>query len=474
MSDILDLGLFKWEGYDDFTVRDACQGVLVTGGIGSGKTSATGQLLASNYLEKGFCGTILTAKTDEKERWINYCKKYRRLDDLIILSPESGHRFNFMEYEIKRSDKGKGIVHNVADLLLKVIKSGYPDGNGNDQAFWDSSLENLVVNAVDLAMLTGNKRLEHIHDIVLSAPQTKKESEDPQFRKKSACMLALYHATSQTNAMPESIEKQILSRRCKNLEDYFLQTWINLAEKTRSIIEQMLSSFGSRFMREPLYSLFNTTTTISPDDVLKGKIILIDMPYLTFDRIGRDAQILWKYIFQRAMQRRTITPNSPPIFLWVDECQYFLNPKEDALFQSICRDKRVCSVYITQNLPNFYVHASGVGERGETLFKALAGNLSTKFFHANADVDTNEYAADLIGKDYLQTKNTSVGRGDSLVINQGKSETLAHIVQPSEFSKLMTGGPLNNFEAQAYVHRQGKTFQSTKSNYKLFHLNQLL
>ena len=120
------------------------------------------------------------------------------------------------------------------------------------------------------------------------------------------------------------------------------------------------------------------------------------------------------------------------------------------------------------------MHASGVGERGETLFKALAGNLSTKFFHANADVDTNEYAADLIGKDYLQTKNTSVGRGDSLVINQGKSETLAHIVQPSEFSKLMTGGPLNNFEAQAYVHRQGKTFQSTKSNYKLFHLNQLL
>ncbi len=41
-----------------FTIRDACQGVQVFGGTGSGKTSGSGRALALSYLAYGFGGLV--------------------------------------------------------------------------------------------------------------------------------------------------------------------------------------------------------------------------------------------------------------------------------------------------------------------------------------------------------------------------------------------------------------------------------
>lgn len=477
MNDHLDRVLFQWQHGDFFQIRDAVMGIIITGGIGSGKTSASGNLIAGHYLRNGFSGTVLTAKADEVDLWRNYCRKYGREDDLIIISPTSGHSFNFMEYESDRGDVGKEIANNIADVLLKVIKAGYQDSSGSDKAFWDSSLEELVVNAVDLCLLTGNKRFEHIYDIIQSAPKTHEQAKNSKWQINSKCYRAMTHVAKHLEKMEQTKYVLDQERRLHNIEDYFLDRWINLSEKTRSIVEQMFSAFGSRFMREPLYSLFNSITTVTPEDVFKGKIILIDLPYLIFDKTGKDAQILWKYIFQRAMQRRTIKPNSRPVFIWVDEAHYFLH-ENDIQFQSTTRSSRVCTVYITQNLPNFYLNCGG-GELGKTRFKALAGNLSTKFFHANSDMETNEFAADLIGKDWQWSANEGMSMGEKMSISSGHSETMAYLVEPSDFTKLKTGGPENNFQAQAIVHRQGKNFQvnignpePTYNSYKIVTLKQ--
>ena len=61
----LDAPLLRLSHKDVFTLRDACQGVHVFGGIGSGKTSGSGKALASAYLRAGFGGLVLCAKPDE-------------------------------------------------------------------------------------------------------------------------------------------------------------------------------------------------------------------------------------------------------------------------------------------------------------------------------------------------------------------------------------------------------------------------
>lgn len=454
-----------------FTIRNACEGVLIMGGLGSGKTSGSGALLAKKFLTNGFGGLVLTAKEDELDLWKDYCKKYGREDDLIIFGPNSGYYFNFLEYETNRPDKATGITHNIADTLKTVIKAGANDGQESDKAFWDASLQQLLVNAVDLCLLTSKKiRFEYIYKIIQTAPKSKAELRDENWRKTSQCFRLMKHAAKTLADQPKTQENDELARRLHIIEDFFLGNWLYLSEKTRSIVEQMFFGFGDRFMRDPLYGLFNTKGNISPEDTIKGKIIIINLPYLIYENTGRDGQILFKYVWQRAMQRREITEKSRPTFLWVDEAHYFIHD-HDIDHQSTARSYRACTVYLTQNLPNFTLHAGG-GQQGSYRFKALAGNLGTKFFHANSDVETNEYAADLVGKSLKWVRSEGQSVGDNMGFNEGTSQNLMHIIEPSDFARQRTGGPLNNFEIQTIVHRQGIPFESTGRNHALFSINQ--
>ena len=68
---------------DDVTLRDACQGILITGGTGSGKTSGSGAAIAGAFLRAGMGGLVLVAKPEEAELWRRYCKRRGRLGSLI-------------------------------------------------------------------------------------------------------------------------------------------------------------------------------------------------------------------------------------------------------------------------------------------------------------------------------------------------------------------------------------------------------
>jgi type IV secretory pathway TraG/TraD family ATPase VirD4 len=480
----LDRVLWSWsiENPDFFQLRDAVEGICVTGGLGSGKTSGIGNLIAGHYLKNGFGFLVLTAKESEKDLWVKYCRQYNREKDLVVFSTNSGHYFNFFEEELLREDDGKAIVHNIADVLMNVIKSGSKDSHESDKAFWDSTLQQLIVNAVDLCLLTKNRKFEHVYKIIQSAPRNQQDLINPKWRASSKCFRLIEHAAQHLQEASDTPENIKLIRRLENIEDFFLGSWVNLSEKTRSIVEQMFFGFGDRFMRDPLRDLFSSETSIRPEDTFKGKIIVIDLPVLIYDKTGRDAQVLWKYLLQRALQRRKIKNGTRPVCLWVDEFQNFINTDYDIQFQSIAREYRACTVYITQNLPNFYLNAGG-GEIGKTRFKALAGNLGTKFFLANSDPETNEYASELIGKDWQWSSNEGQTLGEKWSTSSGKSEILTHIVEPSDFTKLKTGGPDNNFLVQAYVHRQGKTFKHYRyldngtfevieKNHQLIHVKQ--
>ena len=472
MSEFLDFPLIKWGVGHPFTVRDACEGVLIMGGLGSGKTSGSGRLLAHQYLKQGFGGLVLTAKEDELALWIKYCKECGREKDLIVFGHGSDRYFNFLDYECNRPDSGTGITHNIADTLKTVVKAGANEGNEQNEAFWDSALQQLLVNAVDLCLLNNNNiRFQDIYKIIQSAPRSINQLNNKEWRKKSRCVSLMIYLSQQINSMERNAETDKKARRLQTVEDFFLGNWLNLSEKTRSIVEQMFFGFGDRFMRDPLYSLFNTKTNVTPEDTIKGKIIVVNLPYLIFEKTGKDGQILFKYVWQRAMQRRQINNNSLPTFLWVDEAHYFLHD-HDIDHQSTARSYRACTVYLTQNLPNYALHAGG-GQKGNNRFKALAGNLGTKFFHANSDVETNEYASNLIGKKLVWLKNMGTSMGQNVGTSEGSSQSLENIVQPSQIALQKTGGPLNNFEVDVIIHRQGIPFKQTERNHACLTINQL-
>lgn len=463
------------EGRSTFTIRDAVEGVQIFGGIGSGKTSGSGRTLALKYLAHGFGGLVLTAKSEEKDLWIGYCRATNRLDDLIILEPNGAHRFNFLEYEATQGGSAS-FTENIVQVLKTVMQSSEEKSSGkSDDPFWESALDMLIYNVIDLCRLAYDTvTIDRMYTIAATAPKPGgKREDDPKpgsfthaYRAAQGKINARVQAwrnnltAEQLNAFADPelaiIEAVQDAKLFKEVDQFFVETYGTLSEKTRSIIEFSFSGFLFRMLKEPVYSLFcKGASTFTPEDCLQGKIILLNLPVKTYYKIGRDSQVMVKYIWQRAMERRNVQQNGRPVFLWADEAQHFLH-EYDAEYQATARSSRIATTYISQNLPNYYANMGG--GKSEHRVKSFLGTLGTKIFHANADIETNIYASDLIGEAYEEDATRQVNVGGEFNVGQGLSYKLEKMVRPEELPLLLTGGPENDYLVEGYVHRQGRTF----------------
>src|SRR2546423_836882 len=89
-------------GKTPWTIGHACEGTLVLGATGSGKTSGSGKYLAHAFLRAGFGGLVLCAKPDEKARWLAYAKACGRSHSVIVMDGSCRERFNFLDYALLR------------------------------------------------------------------------------------------------------------------------------------------------------------------------------------------------------------------------------------------------------------------------------------------------------------------------------------------------------------------------------------
>lgn len=476
-----------------WTIREAVEGVQIFGGIGSGKTSGSGKTLALKYLSNGFGGLVLTAKPDEKMMWQDYCKQTSRLNDLIIVEPNGEHFFNFLGYETSKKLDGISITENIVQVLKTVIRSSEEKSGGkSDDPFWETALDMLIFNVIDLCQLAyGSCSVDQLYNVVLSAPK-KGIVKNPSIQSNAfadafnaAQKKLISKIADLENLLSEEekeawkdpvIKTQQIEDRIpeatllKFIDQFFCETYMNLGEKTRSIVEFSFLGFLFRLLKEPVYSLFcRHRSTFQPEDCLDGKIILLNLPVKKYHKVGRDSQVMFKYIWQRAMEARDVNRNNRPVFLWADESQNFLH-EYDAEYQATARSSRIATVYISQNLPNYNASMGGVHSNDRV--KSFLGTLGTKIFHSNADVETNKYASDLIGEGYSKdSQKTKVIMGESHV-TESTSYKLEKMARPEEFTLLRNGSSHNDFFVDSYFHRQARQF-SNGQNFKRITFKQL-
>ncbi len=457
-----------------WTIRNAVEGVQIFGGIGSGKTSGSGRMLALKYLAAGFGGLVLTVKPDEKDLWEQYCTLTGRINDLLIVEPGRGNTFNFLDYE---SQSPAAMTENIVEVLKTVIHASEEKASGgSDDPFWETALDMLIFNVIDLCKLAyGKVSVQKMYDIVQTIPKpdtihNKDNSKQTAFQE--AFTAAQRRVTVQAEAWEQSQTAETLqqlktdatydealcddiadARVLKFIDQFFLESFMNLSEKTRSIIDFSFSGFLFRLLRDPVYTLFcRHASTFTPEDCLSGKIILINLPVKLYNKIGRDSQIMFKYIWQRAMEKRNTISGNRPVFLWADEAQHFLH-EHDADYQATARSSRIATVYISQNLPNY--HANMGGAKADFRVKSFLGTLGTKIFHANADIETNRYASELIGDgEFEETSKTATAAGH-FSASRTRSLKIDRVVRPEAFVQLNTGGPLISFKVEGYIHLQG-------------------
>jgi hypothetical protein len=128
---------------------------------------------------------------------------------------------------------------------------------------------------------------------------------------------------------------------------------------------------------------------------------------------------------------------------------------------------------LTQTISNFYAALGGTEQsRAET--DSLLACLTTKFFCASGDPVSTEWAARIVGR----TRQLFANGGSTMPqhiaatfgfpelaspgqSSAGFSESYEYELQPSAFSTLRTGGPMNGWKVDTIVHQSGRTFRET-------------
>ena len=461
----LNLGILQLPGGDYLTLQDCFEGIHIFGAKGAGKTSGSGKTLAHAYLRSGFGGLVLCAKSEEAERWKTMAEDTGRSDDVILFGPDHAKGFNFIDYELTRGSEKAGSVSNTYQIMQEAIETASPNKVLGGDAYWRQKRGEVIQNLLQLACMTGEPlRWTAIASMLHSLPRSPEEVTDPRWREKSPYAKTLRKALTQLD--PDDYGGHL---DLEMIDAFASEEFARLDPEPRSSVISMVTALADKFLRAPVRDLFMGETTVTPEDAMEGRIIIMDMATSKYGEPGHFSQVLFKNAYQRAMLRRTFSPHDRPVFLWADEAHKFTS-NFDFIFQTLDRESGVSTVYLSQNIQNYY-HAMGDGSQAAA--KALLGGFGLKIYHGNGEPETNRLASDAIGTHTVRKRSGSEGWSNSSSgwnsSSQGHnwseswSEATEPRIAPHEFTELRRGGPHGYTEA--ILFRSGQPFGATGMNH---------
>jgi len=375
---------------DLWRIKDASEGLLIFGGVGSGKTSGSGSTVAQAFLRAGYGGLILTAKPDEAARWLRLCEQTGRAADCIHVTPTSGHQLNFLQYESQRPGQRVSITDDLIALFRCLIETMAHDGKnsqGSREDFWNNATDEVMRNLFDVFELSGEPLA--IESLLRFLSLATTEAEKPLASVEYVSDLI---SRAQHRAEGGTLDDKRIFRR---VFQYWTRDFAKLYAPTRSGIQANFSGMASILTGRGIYELVCAGTTLTPEMILSGKIVILDFPLKGNIKSGIMVQAAWKLLFQQAVERRVDKgkPGARPVFLWEDEGHLFFS-HNDVNFQPIARDCRAAHVILSQNLHNF-LH---LGHNPHAVYAVFAA-MNTYIFHTNGDFETNSWASQRLGEE---------------------------------------------------------------------------
>ncbi len=442
-------GLINFSGDDSeadlWRIRDASEGLLIFGSVGSGKTSGSGSAFARAFLQAGFGGLVMTAKPDEARRWLRMCRETGRADDYVHVTPGSDHKLSFLQYESQRPGNRIAVTDDLIALfrcLIGVMSRSKRSEVGDD--FWSNTTNQLMRKLMDIFLLAGEPlTLDRMVRFINVAPT------DAKTDWRGIKMFASVITRAEEAALDGTDEDK---RICKDTYDYWTQVYPKITEVTRSGFITAFSAMADTLSGRGIYEMIGTETNLTPEMILSGKIVILDIPLKGNIQGGLMVQAMWKLLFQQAVERRADKglKTARPAFLWEDEGHEFFS-QNDVRFQPSARDCRAPHVIISQNLHNFF----HLGHH-EHAVKAVFAAMNTYIFHTNGDLDTNRWASERIGEikklklttdgllkplrdkdiSFSERRPEEVGNVGTMKISEEKKSA----IRPEDFMKLKRGG----------------------------------
>lgn len=315
------------------------QNILITGAIGSGKTSSamypiTEQLLSykSDSKKDKLGMLILDVKGNYYQQVLEFAKKYKREDDLVPIQIAGHFKYNPLDnLSLKPSV--------LADRLKTILLLFSPN---NTESYWIDKSETILSEAIKLCRLYNNNYVTflELHNLITNKDYylSKVEILREKFLKNKFNQFEIYNLLSSIN--------------------FFEKEFFSLDDRTINILKSEITRITNCFVSDA-----EVSSTFCPnkseinfngfEDVIKsGKIVVLNMNINEYRNLSKIIATYLKLDFQtEVLKQLSHVTNSKllkPVVFISDEYSEYVSAT-DANFFSQSRESKCINVISTQS-----------------------------------------------------------------------------------------------------------------------------
>lgn len=377
----LNLLIGKFNNEDVFIPEKGLyQNFLITGTIGSGKTSSamypfTKQLLKYNSENPSdkVGMLILDVKGNYYNQVKNYVDLYGLQDDLVVIGLNSGIFYN----PLHKPNLKPIVLANRLKTILTLFSEN------NSESYWLDKAEQILAEAIKLCRL--------YNDNYVTFSELHKLITIPGYYKNKIDVLKALFISSKLN------NKQIYElNECLN---FFQKEFEALDSRTKGILVSEITRITNTFISD--YDVFST---FSPDknklnflgfeDVIKsGKIVVLNMNVSEYSLLSKIIATYLKLDFQTEILSSLSNGTDRKTAFICDEYDKYCT-KTDSDFFSLSRESKCINIVSTQSYSSL---KSAL--KDEASVKVITQNLINKIWFRTDDIFTIEEAQKQLGKE---------------------------------------------------------------------------
>ena len=384
-------------GFDETEKKDIIlpesglyQNFLITGTIGSGKTSSamypfTNQLLKYNSLnpENKISMLILDVKGNYYNQVKRYVEKYNLNKDLISIELNSNIKYNPLDKpELKPT-----VLANRLRTILELFSEN------NTESYWLDKAEQVLQESIKLCRIYNNGYVtfQEIHKLI---------TIDGYYKEKIAILKDMF--------LNSKLDQEQVFELNSAL-DFFQKEFTNLDSRTLSILKSEITRITNTFVSD--YSVLKTfcpkkeeLTFNGFEEVLKkGKIVVLNMNIAEYRNLSKIIAAYLKLDFQTEVMINLSKGKQKTTAFICDEYAEYVT-KTDSEFFSLSREAKCINIVSTQSYSSIKNTL-----KDDTAVKVICQNLINKIWFRTDDIFTIEEAQKQLGKEEKEkiSKNIS-------------------------------------------------------------------
>lgn len=368
------------------------QNILITGTIGTGKTSSamypfTEQLIeyeSENY-DKKIGMLILDVKGNYFNQVRKFAYKYNRLDDVIVIELGGKYKYN----PLNKPNLKASVLANRLKIILELFSGK------TTESYWIDKSEQILCECIKFCRLynDGYVNFEELHNLV---------TNQNYYIEKVEIVKKLFQ------------KNKFSKEECYDLLTsitFFEKEFYKLDSRTMSILKSEITRITNCFISD-----YQVSKTFNPiqieqnfyglEEILsKGKIVVLNMNIAEYKNLSKIIAAYLKLDFQSEVLSRLAQNNknkTRPVAFISDEYHEYIT-ETDADFFAQSREAKCINIVATQSYTSLLKTLND-----ESVLKVVIQNLINKIWFRTDDTYTIEEVQKQIGKEEKEKISKSI------------------------------------------------------------------